>query len=45
MYSITREEIARLIMAGFTSGRLDRENGDKIAWKLETEEWNDNEEE
>ncbi len=39
------EEIGRLITEGFTSGRLDdeQENGSYIfiAWKLETNIWDD----
>lgn len=33
------EEIARLIKEGYTSGRLDGEDGKEIAWELNTEVW------
>ncbi len=39
--NIQLEEIARLIKEGFSSGRLDEENGEKVAWKLEINIWND----
>ncbi len=35
------EELARLIKEGYTSGRLDSEDGKKIAWELKTEIWAD----
>jgi len=36
-----REEIARLISEGFTSGRLDSEEGRHVFWELKTEKWED----
>lgn len=36
-----QEEISRLVKEGFTSGRLDEEDGTKTAWKLKTETWKD----
>lgn len=38
-----REEIARLISNGFDAGRIDSENGRRVDWVLNTEEWTDRE--
>ena len=35
------QEIARLIADGFTSGRLDEEDGTKVSWELKYEQWKD----
>lgn len=35
------DELARLIKEGFTSGRIDGEDGIKVAWNLITEIWQD----
>jgi len=40
-----REELARLIAEGFTSGRLDPGDGRHIAWELSTNEWSDDDHE
>ena len=34
-----QEEIGRLISEGCTSGRLDSENGNKVAWQLNWNKW------
>ena len=34
-----KQEIANQIVEGFTSGRLDDEDGTKVAWDLKTEIW------
>lgn len=42
--SLTEEqkhEIGNQIIEGFTSGRLDEEDGTKVAWELKTEMWKD----
>ena len=39
--NMDREELARLIKEGYRSGRLDSEDGKKIAWELKIEVWND----
>jgi len=36
-----RQEIANKIAEGFTSGRLDEEDGTKVAWEIKTEIWKD----
>ena len=36
-----RHEIANQIIEGFTSGRLDEEDGTKVAWHLTKEIWKD----
>lgn len=36
-----REELARLIKEGYTSGRIDSDDGKKISWSLTTEVWKD----
>ena len=36
-----REELARLIKEGFTSGRLDCDNGKHITWSINMEVWKD----
>lgn len=36
---IDLEEIAQLVKDGYTSGRLDDENGKRISWKLELKVW------
>lgn len=36
---IDLQEIARLIIAGNTSGRLDEEGGKRINWELKMEVW------
>ncbi len=38
-----REEIGRLIVVGFTEGRLDSPNGHSVYWKLNINEWDDEE--
>ena len=38
-----QQEIGRLIAEGFTSGRLDDEDGTSTAWELKINQWNDNE--
>lgn len=42
MTDIQREEIARLIKEGYTSGRIDSD-GEYIAWELTTNIWRDDE--
>lgn len=37
------EEIARLIMEGYTSGHLDNGEGKAISWSLSTEVYEDSE--
>ena len=39
---LDREEIARIIADGCTSGRVDGD-GYRIAWSLTTEKWSDDE--
>jgi DNA-binding CsgD family transcriptional regulator len=39
-----QEEIARLIKEGYTSGRLDDEEGISVSWELKYEKWADDEE-
>lgn len=36
---IDREEIARLIIEGNTSGRLDCDKGISITWELKMDKW------
>ena len=36
-----REEIAKLISQGFTSGRLEGQDGHKVSWALEVDSWKD----
>lgn len=36
-----REEIARLIKEGYTSGRLDDGEGSHVHWELKTNKWED----
>ena len=38
---LDQEELARLIKEGYTSGRIDDENGRKISWELKTKIWTD----
>lgn len=35
------EEIARLVADGYTSGRLDEEEGKHIYWEIKIECWHD----
>ena len=38
---LDREEIARLIKEGNTSGRLDCEDGKHIVWEIKMDAWRD----
>lgn len=35
------EELTRWVLEGFTSGRIDGENGKYISWELKIEKWQD----
>ena len=35
------EEMGRLVADGYTSGRIDREDGTKVAWDLRWNKWRD----
>jgi len=36
---LDREEIGRKVAEGYTSGRIDNENGKRIYWELDADAW------
>ena len=41
MNELQQQEIGRQVAEGYTSGRLDEEDGTKVAWELKTNIWKD----